>query len=237
MEERMAQVEAELARLTLEAWQHRAEAALARLTLEACQHRLARIYQPRDGNSRPTPSTYSLQGDTPLELSYRETMREDRELAGANNTLSPERTPTPQIYPRTTPSQEAMSARQRKIIMCPAPTRRDLELIQQANDRRAAASLLPDSVPESHELYPRCGVLTWATDFYVGPLRHDSLAASSGTLTTTTVPVFDAGGDPLVEPPLLDGNGPCDEGAEDHSPYPPYAEDAANPGATEKAMM
>jgi hypothetical protein len=58
----------------------------------------------------------------------------------------------------------------------PAPTRRDLELIQQANDRHEAESLLPDFVAESHELYPRCGVLTWATDSSVGPLRHDSLA-------------------------------------------------------------
>jgi hypothetical protein len=58
-----------------------------------------------------------------------------------------------------------------------AATRRDLELIQQANDWHKAESLLPDFVAESHELYPRCGVLTWATDSSVGPLRHDSLAA------------------------------------------------------------
>jgi hypothetical protein len=141
-------------------------------------------------------------------------MREELERAGANNTLSLERTPTPHIYPMTAPAQEAMCARHHAITYklsmtrSPAPTRRDLELIQQANDRREAESLLPDFVAESHELYPRCGVLTWATDSSVSPMRHDSLAASSGTLTTATAPMFDAGGDPLVEPPLHDGNGP-----------------------------
>jgi hypothetical protein len=30
---------------------------------------------------------------------------------------------------------------------------------------------------------------------------------------------------------------PCDEGAEDHSIYLPYPEDAANPDATEEAML
>eukprot|EP00972_Heterocapsa_arctica_P061095 9007035-Heterocapsa_arctica.AAC.1 len=66
-------------------------------------------------------------------------MREERERCGANNTLSPERVPIPFAVSPPTARQEEMRARHRDIVYgrnmttCPAPTKRDIELMEQRN--------------------------------------------------------------------------------------------------------
>jgi hypothetical protein len=118
---------------------------------------------PRENTGR-TPSTFAVQGDSALELSYRASMREERERRGANNTLSPERTPTPQLeVGPPTARTELTRERHRDVTYgqhtCPAPTRRDRELIDERNAERALAAAeaerAPDPFPDSLELYPR----------------------------------------------------------------------------------